>query len=387
MLKSREELILYLSEFKEKSIILINIDNFNNYNLQYGFHIADEILKEVGNLLNMIKPLSSILFRVGIDEFAIVHSNKTIYNDELAKSILSFFNHTEIEIDDINIKASISIGIDTGFDDSILKNAQIAISLVRQYSRNNYLIYKHDFLNQDKIDWINKIKKFLEEDNLIVYYQPIVDNKTGKIKYECLSRFSENGLIIPPYKFLEASKITGTLSLITKNVIEKSFKFFSGTEIEFSINITAEDFEKGELKTILINNLRKNNIKATQVIIEILEDISSLKGMCNQLKELRDLGFQIAIDDFGSSSSNLSRIIEFNPDYIKIDGSFIRDLLINKNSLIIVEAIVYICKKADIKTVAEFVHSKEILDKVIELGIDYSQGFYFGEPKGLICVD
>ena len=103
--------------------------------------------------------------------------------------------------------------------------------------------------------------------------------------------------------------------------------------------------------------------------------------MLEQINSLRMNGFKIAIDDFGMENSNFSRLLELNPDYLKIDGAFIKNILEDKQSQIIVEAIVDICKKSDIKIIAEYVHNIKILQKIEDLKIDYSQGYYIGEPK------
>src|SRR3989339_803969 len=132
-----------------------------------------------------------------------------------------------------------------------------------------------------------------------------------------------------------------------------------------------------------IKDAFEKDVNPSRVVLEILEDIDSLSSpeVVSQLNALRGHGFKIAIDDFGSRSSNLSRLLEFSPDYLKIDGAFIKNILSDKKSLIIVEAMVLLCKKSNIKVIAEFVHNAEVQAKVEELGIEYSQGYYFSEPK------
>ncbi len=177
--------------------------------------------------------------------------------------------------------------------------------------------------------------------------------------------------------------MTGTLSLVTKSVIEQSFKKFSNTDYEFSINITSTDLHLGYLEDQLLKYAKRYGISPLKVSLEMLEDINTLNTpeILAQLNSLRYHGFKISIDDFGSQSSNFSRLLEFSPDYIKIDGSFIKNILTDKKSLVIVEAIVLLCKKSNIKIIAEFVHNADVQVKVDELGIDYSQGYCFGEPK------
>jgi EAL domain-containing protein (putative c-di-GMP-specific phosphodiesterase class I) len=237
---------------------------------------------------------------------------------------------------------------------------------------------------QENVYWIHKIKDAFEKENLVPYYQPIINNTTKKIeKYECLVRIYDEGIVIPPIRFMEASRLTGTLSLVTRVIIEQSFKKFAHNEYDFSINITNSDFYFNYLEDFLLKHAYKNDVNPSRVVLEILEDIDSLSSpeVVSQLNALRGHGFKIAIDDFGSRSSNLSRLLEFSPDYLKIDGAFIKNILSDKKSLIIVEAMVLLCKKSNIKVIAEFVHNAEVQAKVEELGIEYSQGYYFSEPK------
>ncbi len=388
---NRFALIEYLQSVKNANLFLIDIDNFNNINNAYGFAIGDLALIEITRLLNMAKPYKAKIFRVNSDEFAVVcvdiMSSQKL--SDIASSIISFFDQSEIDIsDDIIVKVSVSIGISIGRGAEILNDARTAIKELREHKRGSFKIYDPTSIfikkQQENIYWVHKIKEAFEDERLITYYQPIVNNETNKIeKYECLIRIVENGVLTPPIRFMEASKLTGTLSLVTKTVIEQSFKKFSDTDFGFSINITSTDLYLNFLEEYLLRSAKKHNICPSRVSLEILEDIDTLdtKEILTQLNSLRYHGFKISIDDFGSRSSNFSRLLEFSPDYLKIDGSFIKNILSDKKSLTIVEAIVLLCKKSNIKVVAEFVHSKDVQAKVKELGIEYSQGYYFGEPK------
>ncbi|MEK6659784.1 MAG: bifunctional diguanylate cyclase/phosphodiesterase [Campylobacterota bacterium] len=387
----RFALIDYLDSVEFANLFLINIDNFSNFNNAYGFEYGDKILVEITKLIIKSKPATAKLFRISSDEFAVVSledMNQSRLAD-IASSMVSFFDQMEIEVDeDICTRASISIGISTGKGSQILNQAKIAIKELREYSRGSYKIYDSNSVyikkQEENVYWIHKIKEAIEKEKLLTYFQPIINNKTKKIeKYECLVRIFDEGIVVPPIRFIEASKLTGTLSLVTRTIIEQSFKRFGDTEYEFSINITKIDLHLNYLEEFLLKHAIKNAINPSRVVLEILEDIDSLSSpeVIAQLNSLRSFGFKIAIDDFGSQSSNLSRLLEFLPDYLKIDGSFIKNILTDNKSLIIVEAIVLLCKKSNIKIIAEFVHSAEVQAKVEELGIEYSQGFYFGEPK------
>ena len=390
-ISNRLALMEYLEEIEYANIFLINIDNFSNINSAYGFEFGDKILIEVARLIGIAKPTTSRLFRINSDEFVVVCLNKISikYLSNAASSMISFFDQMEMEvIEDIFIKVSISIGVAIGKGSDLLNYARIAIKELREHRRGSFKIYDPNstFIKKQKenIYWIQKIRKAFEDEKLTAYFQPIVNNKTKKIeKYECLARINEDGILIPPIRFMDASKLTGTLSLVTRAMIDQSFKMFSHNDYEFSINITSTDLYLEYLEHFLLKNAKKYNINPSRVVLEMLEDIGTLDApeILVQLNSLRSYGFKIAIDDFGSKSSNLSRLIEFSPDYLKIDGSFIKNILTDNKSLIVVEAIVLLCERSNIKVIAEFVHNQAVQEKIEELGIDYSQGYYFGEPK------
>lgn len=390
-LPNRFALMEQLQHLQYANLFLVDVDNFNNINNAYGFEIGDSVLVRIAELLAMAKPSSAKLFRVNSDEFAIVCLEMLSAQrlSDIASSMISFFDQSEIEItSSSSIRVSISVGIAIGGGSDMLNHAREAINELREHKRASFKIYDATSLfikkQQENIYWIDKIKKAFEEERLITYYQPIVNNATGKMeKYECLIRICDNGILTPPMRFMEASKLTGTLFLMTKTVIAQSFEKFSANTFEFSINITNTDIYLNFLEEFLLKNAKKYGITPSRVVLEILEDIDTLDTpeILAQLNALRRHGFQIAIDDFGSRSSNFSRLLEFSPDYLKIDGSFIKNILSDKKSLIIVEAVVLLCKKSGIKVVAEFVHSAEVQAKVKELGIEYSQGYYLGEPS------
>lgn len=228
------------------------------------------------------------------------------------------------------------------------------------------------------------LKKALEDDAISPYFQPIVNLKTNSIeKYECLARMSHENEIISPAFFLKPAKVSGILPELTRVIIEKSFKVMQNSELEFSINITDDDLKENYLMEFLKNMCSKYNIVPQRVTLEVLENISSYdtKEAIEQLESLKKAGHKISIDDFGAESSNFARVQRLNVDYIKIDGSFIKDIVEDENSLNIVKTIIYYAKRSNIKVIAEFVHSKTVLDILKVLDIDYVQGYYLGKPK------
>lgn len=370
--------------------LLLNIDNFSNINNAYGYDVGNELLQETAKLLKRIQPDSFELYRFCSDRFVLLSNDKKEKYElmRIAETILSFFNETDISIQDhIPVNVSFSIGISTAVGLSAIVEAEVALKELRKVRRNYYNIYNQKLqtlkIQQENVYWIDKIKSSILTD-IAVHFQAIMNNATGEIeKYECLSRIEDQGEMISPFRFMEAAYQTRVLHLMTQSVISKAFQKFQNTSCEFSINITKDDLFMEYLENYLLKHCVKYNIDPSRVVLEILENISSLneKSILTQLDSLRINGFKIAIDDFGAENSNMSRLLEFKPDYLKIDGAFIKNIVEDKKSRLITESIVYICKQSGIKVIAEYIHNKEVLEVVKEIGIDYSQGYYIGAPS------
>lgn len=402
-LYSREKLLKDLYKYKENEVILIltDIDNFNHFNHTYGLRIGDLLLNAVANRIKDEVGSSYKVYRIGSDEFVLIKPNNTL-DDALddAKHIQdSIYNHI-FRISDFDIRLSISIGIATGnksdiskeiSGSDICKKAHIALQDAKAIHNNKIAIYTSNSdierQHKDTLYWIHNVKNAIEHDWLIPYVQPIFNIKTKKIeKYECLSRIEYEKKVIEPIHFLEPAKIAGILPNLTKTMMQRSFEYFAHHNGEFSINITSDDLMDDYLAEFLIDLSTKYNIEPKRVVLEILENISdyNTEHSMDQLQLLKDYGFALAIDDFGAQNSNFSRIHNLNVDYIKIDGVFIRDIDINESSYKIVKAIVNFAKSIEVKTIAEFVSTKEIYDKIVELDIDYAQGYYIGKPISTI---
>ncbi len=390
-LYNKAALLEYIQTNKEYTLFILDIDNFSNINNNYGFLVGDEILKNMTSYLIKLKPPHGEVFRFDGDKFVFLTDTPLTNEDkeELAQLVISYFNHIEVyHYDNIAVKIYFSIGVYTGQGYDLLNYANLALEDARQSRRNSYKLFdvnspyiKNHLQN---IDWISNVRKYIEDEKFVLFYQPILDNRTNKIlKYECLIRIAQGTSYITPIDFMYACKATGTLELITRFVIKTAFEKFSKTEYSFSINITSEDFNLGYLENLLLDKCEQHDIAPSRVILEILEDITTIANpdVLIQINSLRDKGFQIAIDDFGVEHSNFARLIDFHPDYVKIDGIFIKNIVESKKSQIVVQTIVDFCKLCHIEVVAEFVHNQEVLEKVQEYGIELSQGYHIGKPQ------
>ncbi|UTJ06964.1 EAL domain-containing protein [Arcobacter roscoffensis] len=274
----------------------------------------------------------------------------------------------------------------------ILDDAYLAIQHALKYKIP--IIDAKNFHRRAQIEARNKLKNIgiikdalAKEGSFISYFQPIINNRTNKIeKYESLIRLiDKNGNILSPFQFLDVAKKTGYYSDITELVIQNSFNALKHTDKGITINLSSSDIENSKLRTLLwkLVSKKENHGRVTFELLEDEEvkDFDLVKEFI--LKSKMQAGVTIAIDDFGSGYSNYERLLQFQPDILKIDGSLIKNILTDEYSKHVVESIIVFAVKQKIKTVAEFVGNDDVLQKIKELGIDYSQGYFLGEPKRL----
>jgi EAL domain-containing protein (putative c-di-GMP-specific phosphodiesterase class I) len=192
----------------------------------------------------------------------------------------------------------------------------------------------------------------------------------------------DNGNVISPYMFLDIAKESKLYSKLTRIMIKKSFSIFQNIDATFSINISVDDIEDKQTVAYINRYLEKYDVK-DKLIFEILEseEIDDFNTILSFIEQMKSKGVRFAIDDFGSGYSNFSYMLQIKPDFIKIDGSLIRNISSDSNSYYVVDAIVKFAKSLDIKLIAEYVSTKEILDTLHQFDIDYMQGYYFSEPQ------
>jgi len=254
-------------------------------------------------------------------------------------------------------------------------------------SKKEFVIYSdtisvhNDYKNN--IKYSNLLRNAIDEDKVVVEYQPIYNLHTKAIeKFEALVRIIDNNnQIIYPNTFLDISKQTRLYHELTRKVIKDAFAIISNTANEISVNITADDILDSDTSTYILNSL--DSIKNPEkVVFELVESegIENFEQIGLFVTKVKTYGAKVAIDDFGTGYSNFDYLIKLQADYIKIDGSLIQNLDQDKNHYAVVETIVEFAKKNRLKTIAEFVHSQAILDKLYLLGIDYAQGFFIGKP-------
>ena len=391
-LYNRHVLSQDLKHDKFTMLTLVDIDRLQFINDLYGPEIGNQVIIKVANILTKYAQETGCkLYRTSGDEFALVH-NTMRYEDSFSfiSTLSSTTTNMHLFMDEIGQEVNVdtTIGLALG-DENILTHADIAL----KHAKNNhhqYVIYNNALNSLQKmkeiVEWKNKVETAITTNNIIPVFQPIVDKKGTMLKYETLMRMRvvEDGVekLISPYFFLDTAIKTKLYPQLSHTIISAALEILKTSNHTLSINLTYNDFTNADIVDLLTTQLSQHNI-GNRLIFEIVEseNIGDYELLKSFIDKFRNYGVRIAIDDFGAGFSSFQQIVQTSPDYIKIDGSLIKDIDTDLSSLTIVKAIIQFSQELGIKVIAEFVHSEHILNILQSLGIKEFQGFYFYEPK------
>jgi len=370
-------------------LIHIDIDAFHEINELYGDEAGDELLRQLAGLLkqHFNKPDYAI-YRLRSDEFVVTSEkplNRIELDHELSLLVSAVNNHRfKTGSDTLHIAVRVGASLER---DRLLSTVGMALKCAKN-SYRSYCIYstEHD-LTEDyraNLSWIREIKRALEEDRVILHYQPIVRVSDNSINsYECLVRIVDReGNIHYPVEFLELAKRSKIYFDITMRVIDQAFASFQNHPAHFSINLSYDDIAHGNIVGFILEKVRSFP-EPHRIHFEILEcdKIRNYDIVRHFTDRVRRMGCSISLDDFGSGYSNFEHILMLDIDMLKIDGSLIKNIIHDKNSRLIVETIVDFAKRLDLDTCCEFVSDKAIYDLLKGMGVTYMQGFYLSKPK------
>ncbi len=379
-------------------LIMVQIEEFDMLEKFHSLYIIDQIEKLFGyKLLNYLPSTYKFknVYNLGDGKYALLTDFDSFLEAavSLEDYLTEFVNNVKksrLTIDDMDYDINITLSYSLG-KHMIYEDAKSGLEMAIE--KNITICHANDFSIKDQqeakknLDVIKMVKQALDEYKILSYFQPIVNNKTEQVeKYESLVRLiDEKGKVISPYEFLSISKRGSYYNKITKRVLENSFEVLKTIKTELSINLSTLDIEKDETRNLIYSLLEENEKDRNRLVFELLEDerVKDFKSVKIFIRKVKKMGVSIAIDDFGAGYSNFERLLEFEPDLLKIDGSLIKNILTDKYSQNVVETIVVFAKRQNIKTIAEYVENKEIFDFLNNLGVDYSQGYYFGKPEYL----
>jgi PAS domain S-box-containing protein len=398
VLSDKQHFLDAIDENTLSVLILIQIDEFDILEKFYNLTTIDQIEKMFGYRILSYLPKTykfSNVYNLDNGRYGLVADFNNFNQSKLNidKYLEEFVNNVKKSTLEINeIEYDISISLSYAFGKHMLYE-DAKMGLDEAIDKNIVVCHANDFSiryqkeAKKNLEVIKMVKIALERYNIVSYFQPIIDNKTKEIeKYESLVRLiDEEGKVLSPYEFLHISKKGSYYNKITRRVLENSFKMLKNVTTKLSINLSTLDIEKDETRSLIYALLDEYKEDNNRLIFELLEDesVKDFQSIKNFIRKVKSQGVSIAIDDFGVGYSNFERLLEFEPDILKIDGSLIRNIIEDKYSKNIVETIVTFAKKQHIKTVAEYVETEEIFNYLNNLGVDYSQGYYFGRPEDL----
>jgi diguanylate cyclase (GGDEF)-like protein len=399
-LQNRKKLLLDIASAGSPTLIIINVDDFKEINAIFGYRIGDSVLVFLARIFSNIVPdFVEGVYKLAGDEFAVLidTSKRNVTQEmleETAQSISTYVQQERYGYAEYEIMLRVSMGIArseyVGVR-SLFSCADIALKTAKQ-SRKSFMFYKdaQETMSrfEENLKWIKILADAIEYDRIFPYYQPIIINETGEIdRYECLARIADRGgRIYTPEFFMNIAKKSRLYDKITRAIIRKTFEAFRNSTTEFSINMSVEDFLDPYTLQYIKFALSEFPTVRNRVSFEILEteSVTDFEKFAAYIQDMKSVGCKIAIDDFGAGYSNFDVLLKLKLDFLKIDGTLIEKMDTDLNSRIIVENIVNFSRKMGIKTIAEYVHSSKIYDIVRSLGIDYSQGFFLGEPRPAI---
>ena len=390
-------LALAVRKNRKCAILHLDLDNFKAINDTLGHSAGDEVLKATASKLNNILRKEDITGRIGGDEFAIVLMD--LKNDDeihavSIKIIESFKKPINLNNEDVFVTLSLGVAISrpdaTNTYTELLKEADMAMYEAKRSGKSQYRLFdKQIKLKYDKRQSLEEeLNRALRENEFSMVYQPIIDLSSNKIVgVESLIRWENKKLgKVSPDEFIHFTEKNRQIHEIGRWVMDNVMKQCSlwnsqGLKESFvTINISPIQFEKKDFIPLLISCLNKYKLNPKEIVIEITETAFSQFLKAETLLKIKKNDMLMAIDDFGSGYSSMQRLLELPIDFMKIDGSSIKEIAHNKKYQSVVKNIITIAKSLKVKTIAECVETKEQADFLIENGCDYAQGYYYHRP-------
>ena len=395
-------------DLTEHTFCYLDLDQFKIVNDTCGHVAGDELLRQLSKLLKHEIRDGDTLARLGGDEFGVLYLNCSMHKaKELAEHLRRVVNGFKFNWNDKSFTVGVSIGIvqinmHSNFN-SILSAADTACYVAKDQGRNRIHCYKdndEELLEREgQIEWVHRIKHALDENRFKLYYQPIYSFATNKCNhYEILVRLiDEDNFIIPPMAFIPAAERYNLMNLIDcwifRNALELISRFFKKIDASnkplFAINLSAQSLCDDNFLDFVKSQLELNDFDPDLICFEITETsaIVNLTRAQHFIITLKKIGVKFSLDDFGSGLSSFAYLKNLPVDYLKIDGAFVRDIISDPIDMAMVESINQVGHIMGIKTIAEYVETREIFDKLNNAGVDFAQGYYISRPIPLELIE
>lgn len=371
-------------------LLLFDLDEFKTLNDLAGHATGDAVLRQIAARLESLEPRPRLSARLGSDDFALFFAETPIAQVlQIARAVAKGQGHHQVSSACVGLARFPEHGKSP---EALLASADLALSHARALGRGNWHLYDPaDRTRQaleDKNQRVSLIRQALDQDRLELFLQPIVALTDGveAAHYEVLLRLrGHDAALLAPAEFIQAAEASGLVREIDEWVARSAIALLGlrGGDFRLSINLSARSLDNEHLVEVIRNALQTHRVAPQRLVFEVTEtaalaDISRAQTL---LQHIRDLGAGLALDDFGVGFSTFQYLRHLPVDYVKIDGSFIRNLDENQDDRVFVRAVVEAVHGYGKKVVAEYVENARILQWVRELGLDYAQGYHLGRPR------
>ena len=378
-------------DYAKYYVALADLDFFKRVNIVYGQANGDKVIIAIIKHIASKLRKEDMLIQYGGEEFLLLISKQGM--DErsfqyLLDEIRMLVERLNFSVAGERFSLTISIGalIHTEFEKSLqdtIHKADTALYEAKHKGRNTICYFDR---NQNKRLYREKLKELIESDKLVCYYQPIRSLSSKKLHhYEALLRIEDGDSVIFPDKILPDLEDSHLYSFLTKRVVEYNIaKLRFDPKMKISVNLSADDL----INDAILSLLAQNADLSERMLIEILENKSiDYKKVELSIQKLKMFGYKICIDDFGTGYSNLNHLLNLSIDYLKIDGSIIKEIHHDRRAYSIVKTFALFCRQNNIEVIAEFIDNQEVVDILKSFGIQYGQGFYFSKAKPYTELD
>ncbi|MFP4425549.1 MAG: EAL domain-containing protein [Spirochaetaceae bacterium] len=385
-------------EYQDPVLFLVHLDDIDKINSFYGETRSSQFESHFAEYLRTILPgklRGSELFHFHRGSFGLLMENgeegagrETLLSlGEQLHGALAVYDESAGGVDQVS-DYTVVISTSSG---RIYDDAYVALRSAQEQKAN--VLFAPDVAEsayrdiQSNMETLQMIRRACKDDDIVPFFQPILDNKSGKVaKYEALVRLrDEAGTIVSPGAFLLVAKNSRYYDVITRIMLERSLEIFNKRPEELSVNLSVGDIENDKTRDHILYLLDRYPSVAERLTIELVEEesIRHYDRVKAFIDTVAGYGVTVAIDDFGSGYSNFQRILELDVDYIKIDGSIVRHIADDPVYRNLASVICQFAKFSNIPIIAEFVENQAIQNVLLELGVEYSQGYYIGMPDFL----
>ena len=387
------------------ALLYLDLDQFKVVNDTFGHTAGDELLRQVSELVQVNIRSTDVLARLGGDEFGILLQRcDEEMALEVAEAIRGAIEEHRFTWQDSFTSVRCSIGVvlvnhESPSVASVMSSADVACYSAKDMGRNQIHLYRDSdaAVRHEEMKWVSRITSAVEDERMELFYQPIIGIREQSSKsrghYELLLRMrDENGDLVSPDQFIPAAERYNLMSTLDRWVIHEALSQLADRNPEaaearftLAINLSGTSLSEDRFLDYVIEQLKKARLPDGAICFEITETaaISNLSRVIHFMQALKQLGCKFSLDDFGSGLSSFTYLKNLPVDYLKIDGQFIRNVVDDRVDESMVKAINDVGRAMGIETIAERVETKEVLDKLSALGVEFAQGFYIARPTSV----